>query len=131
VVAVTGYDEARIVFKNNEICCSAISVGGPFPPLPAEHAALHRVGSSTEFTCRGRPPRPGARTIGIETNVSDRASIDPALARVRAEFGPIVIAVSQRGNRGADNSWRDCCAKGGHIAVLWPVPMINPGVCPV
>jgi cytochrome P450 len=34
VVAVTGYEEASIVFKNNDIYSSAIAVGGPFPPLP-------------------------------------------------------------------------------------------------
>jgi 2-hydroxycyclohexanecarboxyl-CoA dehydrogenase len=39
----------------------------------------------------------GARAIGIETDVSDRASIDAALGRVRAELGPIAIAVTSAG----------------------------------
>lgn len=34
VVAVTGYDEASIVYKDAELFSSCIAVGGPFPPLP-------------------------------------------------------------------------------------------------
>lgn len=37
------------------------------------------------------------KAIGIETDVSDRASIDAALARVRADLGPIAIAVTSAG----------------------------------
>jgi 2-hydroxycyclohexanecarboxyl-CoA dehydrogenase len=39
----------------------------------------------------------GARAIGIATDVSDRASIDAAVGRVRAELGPIAIAVTSAG----------------------------------
>ncbi len=34
VVAVTGHEEASIVYKDAELYSSCIAVGGPFPPLP-------------------------------------------------------------------------------------------------
>lgn len=34
VVAVTGHDEASVVYKDPALFSSAIAVGGPFPPLP-------------------------------------------------------------------------------------------------
>jgi 2-hydroxycyclohexanecarboxyl-CoA dehydrogenase len=39
----------------------------------------------------------GAETVGVETDVTDRASIDAALAKVRSEFGPIGIMVTSAG----------------------------------
>ncbi|MFI6310316.1 cytochrome P450 [Nocardia fusca] len=36
VVAVTGYREAIEVFRNQEDFSAAVSIGGPFPPLPFE-----------------------------------------------------------------------------------------------
>ncbi|CAJ1499868.1 cytochrome P450 [[Mycobacterium] burgundiense] len=34
VVAVTGHEEASVVYKDAELYSSCIAVGGPFPPLP-------------------------------------------------------------------------------------------------
>jgi len=34
VYAVTGYDEASVVYKDADLFSSCIAVGGPFPPLP-------------------------------------------------------------------------------------------------
>jgi cytochrome P450 len=34
VVAVTGYDEASVVYKDADLFSSCVAVGGPFPPLP-------------------------------------------------------------------------------------------------
>ncbi len=34
VVAVTGHEEASVVYKDAELFSSCIAVGGPFPPLP-------------------------------------------------------------------------------------------------
>ncbi|WP_099023778.1 cytochrome P450 [Mycolicibacterium palauense] len=34
VVAVTGHEEASVVYKDAEVYSSCIAVGGPFPPLP-------------------------------------------------------------------------------------------------
>jgi 2-hydroxycyclohexanecarboxyl-CoA dehydrogenase len=39
----------------------------------------------------------GARAIGVEADVTDRAAVDAALARVRAELGPIAIMVTSAG----------------------------------
>ena len=34
VYAITGYDEASVVYKDADLYSSCIAVGGPFPPLP-------------------------------------------------------------------------------------------------
>jgi 2-hydroxycyclohexanecarboxyl-CoA dehydrogenase len=39
----------------------------------------------------------GARTIGVEADVTDRAAIDAALNKVRAELGPVAIMVTSAG----------------------------------
>ncbi len=52
VVAVTGHEEASVVYKDPAIFSSAIAVGGPFPPLPftpegddiTEQLEAHRAG---------------------------------------------------------------------------------------
>jgi 2-hydroxycyclohexanecarboxyl-CoA dehydrogenase len=39
----------------------------------------------------------GARTLGVEADVSDRAAVDAALGKVRAELGPVAIMVTSAG----------------------------------
>lgn len=39
----------------------------------------------------------GARAIGVEADVSDRAAVDAALDKVRAQFGPIRIMITAAG----------------------------------
>ena len=39
VLAVTGYDEALEVYRNNEVFSSCNALGGPFPPFPVEPGA--------------------------------------------------------------------------------------------
>ncbi len=39
----------------------------------------------------------GARVIGLEVDVSDRASVDAAVEKARAELGPISIIVTSAG----------------------------------
>jgi 2-hydroxycyclohexanecarboxyl-CoA dehydrogenase len=39
----------------------------------------------------------GARTLGVEVDVTDRAAIDAALGKVRAELGPVAIMVTSAG----------------------------------
>ena len=39
----------------------------------------------------------GAQAIGVAVDVSDRASVDAATARVRAEYGPILVLVTSAG----------------------------------
>jgi len=36
VVALTGYDEANVVFKDSDTFSNRVVIGGPFPPLPFE-----------------------------------------------------------------------------------------------
>jgi 2-hydroxycyclohexanecarboxyl-CoA dehydrogenase len=39
----------------------------------------------------------GARALGVEADVSDRAAVDEAIAKIRREFGPVAILVTSAG----------------------------------
>jgi NAD(P)-dependent dehydrogenase (short-subunit alcohol dehydrogenase family) len=45
----------------------------------------------------------GARAIAVETDVADRASIDAAFARVRADLGPVTILITSAGIESFDS----------------------------
>ena len=46
---------------------------------------------------RRRAAPTGSSAIGLEVDVTDRATVDDAMAKVRSEFGPIEIIVTSAG----------------------------------
>ncbi len=59
-------------------------------------ALLDRNGPGAEEAA-GKLQAGGGRTLGLEVDVADRASVDAAYERIRAELGPIGIVVTSAG----------------------------------
>ncbi|MFN8620019.1 MAG: glucose 1-dehydrogenase [Chloroflexota bacterium] len=61
-------------------------------------ALTARDGEHALLAARGlAATHPGARTLGLAMDVTDRASVEAAIARVEAELGPIAVLINNAG----------------------------------